>query len=273
MLNMLIVIFVGLLTATGSSSAFASSSSTAASHILNYESLTEQCRVALEARANLEPGKEDAVLVLRIVGAAKKPQSDIALYCELHYQNADNPTSWLVEYWQGNQVLANKYLDYTSGETSPAVKQEDFRSGEQRIAVLDGGWSLEFIESEGIASESKNIGDFESIVIDAGFDAYVREHWPILTSGKRLKFEFASIPHLRSLKLKAEKTSTSRCVNASAEDICIAVGAANRLLSLFVGKLYLTYDSQQRLKVFSGVVNIDGDDGKSQEANIFYTYH
>ena len=52
----------------------------------------------------------------------------------------------------------------------------------------------------------------------------------------------------------------------------VSVAADGKLLRLFVGDIRLVYNAQKQLILFAGVVNIQDEKAKSQQAVITYYY-
>ncbi|WP_160153495.1 hypothetical protein [Microbulbifer sp. ALW1] len=167
----------------------------------------------------------------------------------------------------------------------PQVFQQDFRSGELRETVWESGaWRIRYQKAENQALREVVIDDSEIDVIDAGFDAYVREHWQALASGAELGFLFASPPHGRSIRLRA----TSVACEPPDSALCVRVDLAQPLLRWIAGGdillRYSTVDSDgvtkdknalapmPRLQRFTGVSNLLDDSGEPQRLQIDYFY-
>ncbi|MCK7597021.1 hypothetical protein M0G74_07005 [Microbulbifer sp. CAU 1566] len=167
----------------------------------------------------------------------------------------------------------------------PQVFQQDFRSGELRETVWESGaWRLRYREAESKALREVVIDDSEIDVIDAGFDAYVRKNWQALTDGSELRFQFASPPHGRSIRLRA----TSLVCEPPGSALCVRVDLAQPLLRWIAGGdillRYSTVDTDgvtsdkntlvpmPRLQRFTGVSNLLDDSGEPQRLQIDYFY-
>ena len=130
----------------------------------------------------------------------------------------------------------------------PAVLAQDLRTGrEQAIPAIDD----------------------PELVVDAGFDNYVRLRWDDLLDGKRVKFP------LRLLSLDSPVDMRAQVIESDcpAGQLCIEVEVDSWLLGLLAGPIKLRYDREDRsLLYFSGVSNLKDDDGESQEVVIRYDY-
>lgn len=208
-----------------------------------------------------------------MMGVTKNAAGEL-IYCELVSQ----PTSSSLEvsYVRDTKVFAEKKITYSKNPATPAVVQHDFRFGELRQADV----SLQEVRLQYRANKHKKIG-VTSIpisqvdVIDAGFDNYIRNHWDELQAGKILSVNFASMAHLKSLPLRISAQASEKCLHPTNEtQACFyfLVEIDNALLRLLLGKIKLTYDDQQRLVGFKGVVNIIDDKESNQTATISYYY-
>jgi len=143
------------------------------------------------------------------IGLARDVKTQEPLYCEYHF-SVKGSTKAMVEYRDLSAALiAEKKLDYASGQLSPSVIQNDFRNGELRAVSkqMTNGQSEQVMldiqyrspnsqdlkesrinvspeQSSTNSSESNVEGAPRSLVIDAGFDYAVRNNWEALYEGK-----------------------------------------------------------------------------------------
>lgn len=226
-----------------------------------------------------------------IVGEVSNIASGELMYCEYHIakenikadeltfikdymnatsvMNADNVT--LVEYKQGENIIAKKVLVYRSKLYQPEVFQKDLRFGEWRLAYKDGNnWKIGFQKDEQSELKFETLSDSDFIV-DAGFDEYLQRNWNNVSKGERSVFSFVSIPHLKKVDLRAKPTACSDKDNTSLK--CFEVKINNFVFRLFSGALNLAYSSDtKQLQTFEGVVNILNDDKKTEKARITYKH-
>ncbi|HEY7774067.1 MAG TPA: hypothetical protein VIC26_12860 [Marinagarivorans sp.] len=211
-----------------------------------------------------------------IVGVALDAKTGELLYCEQHKQI--DALNWRVEYSVNGQVIAEKTLDYSRAEISPQVKQSDYRTGELReVTEHADQWLVSYRPDRDARTQTKALSQEGVQVIDAGFDFFVRQQWRQLAAGETVVFDFISVPHLKAIALRAKKVSMDNCKSfaVSAEintPQCISVEANSGLLRLFVDRLVLLYDEQQRLRGFKGAVNIQNSAQDTQDAIIYYRY-
>lgn len=215
-----------------------------------------------------------------IVGVAKDIESGKLLYCEWH-GSPDSQGNALVRYVTGEgEVFVEKQIDYKTGLNTPEIEQLDKRSGElHRIERTDGGdggqssWLLTYRETADATPQQTRLSDREVDVVDAGFDHRVRAEWSRLVAGEKVAVQFASTVYQRSLPLRMVKRPARDCELTDEQSLCFWVEPNNFLVRMFVDQLRLSYDQEQRLRRFEGVVNIQNAEGGKQSAVIDYAYH
>ncbi|WP_156316948.1 hypothetical protein [Marinagarivorans algicola] len=218
---------------------------------------------------------------LKIVGSAHNFEG-VLLYCEYHSvittQYPAEQKTWWVEYYsiKDQAIIAKKTLAYQPFDRegiAPSVEQIDYRSGELRRSMyVDDSLKFVYRKDRAQALKTQWLAKSPLLVVDAGFDPFVRSQWSALVNGQPVFFEFGSIAHLRSLPLRVIRKPLDACNTHSEAFMCLHVQASNRFLRWFVGELALVYDAQRRLKVFQGTVNLQSDQAKGQKAVITYVY-
>ncbi|WP_323844589.1 hypothetical protein [Microbulbifer magnicolonia] len=211
----------------------------------------------------------------QVVGLARDPRTGKLAYCE-YYLPTENDRTRVLYYSPAGYRIAEKTLftrgaDLPRNNPKPEMLQRDHRLGEERAVRRRGNrWELRYRASGSADWESALVGQSDIDVIDAGFDAFVRQNWRELLSGRRLDFNFASPVHGRVIGLRARKVD---CRGEAARDICFSVDLAQPLLRLFAGDLYLEYGADtRRLQFFEGVVNLLDGRGQNQRLQIDYRY-
>jgi hypothetical protein len=108
------------------------------------------------------------------------------------------------------------------------------------------------------------------VVIDAGFDAFVRENWRSLVAGESMQFQF---PFAARESLVELSIASASCSYATETDQCFSLQLNNWLLNLLADPIELGYDAKlQRLARFRGISNISNDEGEALAVDIHYRY-
>ena len=182
-----------------------------------------------------------------IVGRAMDVRSGEVLYLE-EYDCVEDGSLCRVDYRDsGGSLIASKEVDYSRSLVAPALTFEDFRSNASiEVAPMDG----------------------PELVVDAGFDNYVRERWDELTTGESVRFSFLVAGRDKPLPMRAEETG--ECAEG---EVCLEVGLDAWLIGSLVPPIRLTYEREtRRLLRFEGVSNLRDDEGRSRRVDIRYSY-
>lgn len=183
-----------------------------------------------------------------VIGEARDVGDGGFLYSE-HHSCSQDGAQCTVDYKDGSgEVFARKAVDYVNGMHSPTLVLEDFRS--EQVRRLDGDYG-------------------EGVVVDAGFDHYVRYRWEELAAGEEIKFPFLIVGRDKPLAMSARLDEDRQC---DSEQLCLVVTLDMWLIALLVDPIQLVYDDQRRLTQFRGVSNIPTDEGKPQSVEINYRY-
>ena len=131
-----------------------------------------------------------AASVVRYVGEARDPGGRV-LYREVHYLDSRGTDPRRVVLYQcaDGRAFARKTVD--GAGPAPAFAFLDARDGYQEGVRTQGG-TREVFWQDGKAAPLKRaaVAKTGATVFDAGFDAYVREHFPALQQGKSVRARF-----------------------------------------------------------------------------------
>ncbi len=210
----------------------------------------------------------------RVVGEAYDLKSDELLYREIYCANG-NPDEMEVIYRdEAGGLIARKLLDYGSGPTTPSFVQQNLYSSEIiEVELQDGKVSmtvLDAIDSEPKKTSSTQTDGKLPVVIDAGFDEFVRNHWDSLVAGdkKRFLFPFAERDSLVELRIKP-----AACNYATETDQCFRLELSNWFVRMLVKPIELGYDPElRRLTRYRGLSNIGDGKGNGLVVDIRYDY-
>ncbi|MGJ8688556.1 MAG: hypothetical protein ACSHXZ_03465 [Gammaproteobacteria bacterium] len=213
-----------------------------------------------------------------ITGNAYDADSDRLLYQEQHYLSTDNPTvSVRVEYINNaEEVMVLKTLDFSRSLYAPIIEQRDLRRSTNIFTRytptgIEVGYQN---EDKPLRWNSLELSD--RLIIDAGFDPYVRRHWAALQAGDAIRGEFLVPARLDTVNISIRAVDAQDCLSQTQTVLCLVVRPAGflRLVSWFVDPLHLAYDTQtQRLLLYKGISNLLDADGNPQDVVIRYQYH
>ncbi len=218
-----------------------------------------------------------------IVGEAYDVDGNRLLYKEF-FSSTEQNTQVTVEYkTKDNVLIAKKQLDFSTAKLAPNCQQEDYRNGEQRSAIKDANSiRVSYRANKSSATQVKTIKQRRNgneLVIDAGFNSLVEKYWLNLLAGEAITFDYLLPTRKQLVALNIKKFSATQPLceakfDTKSQHICFKVTAQSWLFRLLMQPLWLVYDMETaRLLRFTGLSNLNSDDGEGQRVTIFYSYH
>jgi hypothetical protein len=211
----------------------------------------------LGALAAMAPAHADR----QYVGVALDRDDGRVLYEEHHYLRGpeDAPRQRLVLYrCAGGAPFARKQVEYGAARAAPAFILEDARFGYREGATREGATLVAFHRADAEQRERRAaVAAGEALVVDAGFDEFVRAQWPRLRRGETVALDFLLPSRLQTLRFKLRRVGTDTIAGAPASVYRLALGG---LLGWFAPDIEVTYrDADRRLLRFEGPTNIRAD--------------
>ena len=134
--------------------------------------------------------------------------------------------------------------------TAPSLRFEDYRR--------DREIRIHFAEDDG------------NLVVDAGFDNFVRAQWETLANGQPVRFRFRGVGFDAPIDMKIDLNDEDDCETGN---LCLAINIDSWLLSNFVDPIQLSYSrGDRRLLRYSGISNLRDAGGDSMNVDIYYVY-
>lgn len=212
------------------------------------------------------------------VGTAFKAEDGTLAYRELHYPDPDQPgLSSRVEYQDASgRIIVSKSLDFSRSVTAPAIDQVDQRTGTRVFTRhADGRLEAGYQRDAEANLRTDTVRLTPDLVVDAGFDPFVRSQWSQLTAGKAVTASFFVPARLDTINVSIAPVPREECEQASGEVLCLVVKPAGmlRVVGWFVEPLRLAYDlERQRLQMFRGLSNLLDDEGNPQDVVVLFEY-
>ena len=155
------------------------------------------------------------------------------------------------------EMLAEKTVSYSCRMTAPDFQLRDAKSSEDEGVIWQGGELISYQkdQSEVLTPPKGNL------IIDAGFDHFIKQHWRTLIDGKAVKVNYLFPRDNVFIKLRVQKSSAPNGLNevelAENRDIVFfKISANNLLFRLFSSPISVGYDSSQSLRYFIGPSNL-----------------
>jgi hypothetical protein len=185
----------------------------------------------------------------QILGSAYDLSGGEFLYSEHHRCTRDN-LHCSVDYRDGvGDLIAQKKLDFSDSPHGPALLMQDYRRA---------------VEFE-LSSDNR-----DDLVIDAGFDNFLRSKWSALEGGETVNFSFLVLGVEEPLMMQATMDDSSSC---PVQQLCLVVNLDSWLLGLLVDPIQLSYSrDDQKLLRYEGPSNLQGEGGESLDVVIHYEY-
>ena len=209
------------------------------------------------------------------LGEAFSYEGESLLYREVHCQLEDNLQREVFYLDPQGKLIAYKTLDYRHGSATPAFVQKDFQTDQKTEVSFEQDKIKLLYETKNTVASEKRL-DFElqqtelPIVVDAGFDNFIRQHWDSLIAGESQRFRFALPGRGQLVDLKV---SSSRCSYPSEQDQCFVMNMDNWLYRMLVDSIELGYNPESRqLTRYRGLSNIEDANGDGITVDIRYSY-
>ncbi|OFE13018.1 hypothetical protein PHACT_07600 [Pseudohongiella acticola] len=216
------------------------------------------------------------------IGTAWSTDKSEVLYREIHFANdPDLDLTTRVEYrTPDGELFGEKDIDYSVSTTAPAISQADHRNDARITTRHPNAEPGPYVELEVRPHDSDEIQreqfDYEEgLIIDAGFDPFVREHWDRLVDGRRITTDFLVPARMDTVHISIRKTDNDECNFPSQNMHCFIINPAGllRMVSWFVDPILIGYDADsRRLLMFEGVSNFRDDAGEPRNTLIHFEY-
>lgn len=210
----------------------------------------------------------------RAIGEAYDLENDEFLYREVYCVNGEPDEIEVIYRNETDSVIAHKTLDYRSGPVTPSFVQNNLYSSEViEVMLRDGEVSMAVLDAataEPKKASAEPAGGKLPVVIDAGFDEYVRQNWDALLAGEKQSFLFPFAERSKLLELRIRSAS---CSYPTDTDQCFKLELSNWFFRMLVAPIELGYDPEQRrLLRYRGLSNIGDGKGNGSVVDIRYVY-
>lgn len=154
--------------------------------------------------------------------------------------------------------FARKRVDYRGAPKAPAFAFEDARSGYREGLERGTGGALVFVDRPDAERKQAPLPS-GALVADAGFDEWVRGHWPRLVAGERVPMAFLVPSRLASYDFKVYEVEHD---DAGDRRFRLRLDGLLGWIAPHIDVVYAEAD--RRLLRFEGLSNLRDDRGGSQ---------
>ncbi len=183
------------------------------------------------------------------------------LYREEHKLQLLNgqPCTRSVKYFSAtDELIVIKENQYYQNAAAPSFHLQDLRSNYREQAHYNNDGSLELSAQENAEAniQSKRFNNLpDNLIVDAGFDDFVRRHWSELEAGKSVSFSFASAARLDLIDFRLQQK------NIDKDNLVLSMRLNSRLIAWLLDPIELTYLS-----------NIKDGKGNTYSTDIHYQF-
>jgi hypothetical protein len=191
------------------------------------------------------------------------------LYRESHWLYQDNnvDTRLVLYTCPDGRAFARKHVWNRPNAQAPNFEFEDARDGFSEGAYTQGDIRRVFLRARADAAErSAAFVTSQDTVIDAGFDAFVRAHWDVLTESSALPISFLLPSRLAALNFSVRRVADERVDGHNARRFRLTLA---RWYGGLLPHIDVVYDSATRtLLHYEGVGNIRSADARNLDVRI-----
>ena len=201
--------------------------------------------------------------VLHSVGIACGDDASVS-YIE-HHQYFDSGEH-VIRYYDSNlRLLLTKELNYPDLPQHPTLKQTDMLRQTEVTIATDRTTAVMTKSS----AEKGDVFQFElteDVIIDAGFDAYIRENWQSFESQPLQQFRFAIAGQSRLIKMEIMK------VDSDAGGALFTITPRNWMIRMILPTTRLSYNATRQLSRYEGFSNLKQSD-ESRNVEIRFEHY
>ncbi len=213
----------------------------------------------------------------QVTGKARSVDGETLYYTETYQferNEAGDVVAGEVSYQTPDgEEFATKTIKATKFTGQPDILFTDLRAKETTEVNSDGQELRLNRRVEGKKTKQKTLSfpRKTQVVVDAGFDEFVRQHWQALLDGKTVKMAFFPIDRSSLVDFNV------KMIKKSDQQVSLEMSPDSFWVGMVIDPILLDYDTKQRLISYRGITNIakysDGEpDGENYTAHITYQY-
>ena len=209
--------------------------------------------------------------VHHVEGKAYATSDGHLLYLESHwlYDDAGNPSRLVLYRCPDGKPFARKLIHDDGSAQAPDFELDDARTGYREGVRRMDGKRIVFVRDNAHASERTAVLNTTPMpVIDAGFDAYIRDHWNQLGKDGSDTIPFLIPSRLGTLNFSVKRLADTQVNGHAARQYRLSLA---NLIGFALPHIDVVYDASTReLLRFVGLANIRGSNGKNVRAKILF---
>ena len=212
---------------------------------------------------------------LKIRGYAYDLKSGKYLYSERHkevYKKGNHAYSDVYYVDPKGKTIAYKRITFTKSKTAPDYKLTDYRIGLIESARKAGS----FIKTvsrlgKGKETKTKRFKKPRSLIVDGGFDHFIRQNWGRLQTGKKVPVNFAVASRGDFFGFYVQKARTGKLYGKKVTYFKMVID--NWILRMLSKPIVVAYyDDFKRLALYKGQSNINDVNGENYKTKIVFNH-
>lgn len=208
---------------------------------------------------------------VRFEGAAHAVTDGRLLYREVHWQASprDGDERLVLYLCPGGQPFARKWMPASTIAQVRGYRLEDRRSGQAAtVDVSDGAVAIRWQEATAEPPRQRQLALEPQAVVDAGFDAAVRRHWPAMMRGEPVRLAFLMPGRQRWVPVRVQRLGGVSWQGVPAQSIRVSVDAWYGFAAPTLALVYA--DADRRLLEFRGTSNLRDEGGRYPEVRVSF---
>lgn len=184
------------------------------------------------------------------------------------FQPLKHRVTYIHQTKQGEEIFAEKELNYSDSDIRPTVKYQQPTFQESlKITYADSqAVNVVWQQPSGDIKRS-NVSISDNLVVDAGFDNLVRQNWDKIVNGETVTFRFLAPTRGTDYAFIVEPAQT-QALNA---DYVVQIRPDSIFLKFLVDPITLGYNRKGALTAYSGLTNVRENTDQNHTATIRYT--
>jgi len=203
--------------------------------------------------------------VTHSVGIARDAKNQTLRYVE-HHQYLPSGDH-LVKYFDASgKLLATKAMTYPGLPQHPEIAQTDF-TRDTTVQTSNSDQNIEMVRTTAGKTERFAFPIEPEIIVDAGFDSFIRANWKNFREGEAQVYRLAVAGQENLLKVQITKQA------ASGDSFPFTIKPNNFFIRLLVPQMRVVYDSERRLSAYEGLTNLNIAEGKDRKIAIKFNHY
>lgn len=193
------------------------------------------------------------------------------MYLESHwlYEDHGDPSRLVLYRCPNGKPFARKTVHDDGSSTAPDFELDDARTGYREGIRQVNRKRVVFVRDQtGARERSAIVKTSPNLVIDAGFDAYIRDHWKALGAKGSAEIRFLVPSRLKTMKFSVKRMADTRVNGRAARQFRLGLAS---WFGFALPHIEVAYDTRSReLLRFVGLANIRGNHGDNVRARITF---